>query len=428
MSNEKAQTWQYKTRKEQAASAAITLATGTAYVWCLSQVFNPLALGAAAAYTGYGITKKFLLPALSDKYRQKLIKDALKKEHYLPAHNKKNIETIVAELSHDMGLSYTPSVYFFGDKAIPELMSFYGRLNYDLQRSDRQKELRQNLKDNFSADSIHKTITTTPEALAKIDNKHLRAVLGHEVAHLKTRDSYSADIIGANAINLTNRALFYASIFTEPVLLALPLIHRILKRTKKLWNKTIKKQDGIMKAKDQQLTEQYGEEFFEKSGCADLHPPKDNEKEETESPISYAIASTMVFFMIYGATLAPLALLSQSPLAMIGIFTSLTILPYAAKTGLLCLSRHFEQRADRNGLYHTQSLNDCITDPYRNVLNQKETTPISKFLSLPITHPEPFERVAILKEAWEKIKKLPPPTTKETCALQTEQPTAPKFR
>ena len=388
-SGESNRDWRYKTSTDTAIDIGITATTSAAYLWGLSQIFNPIAIGLAAAYGLSCGSKRFLFPHLSEKYRKKQVDKYLKQGLIAPANNIRNIETITAELSRKIKLPYTPDVYLFTEDMMPHLMSPLNKWFYGIAPPSEQTKIRKNLQDNFWASGVNKCIATTHEFLKNATDDDLRSVIGHELAHLKTNDSYHASSIAENSlIPETNRALFYISMVTNPLLITLYCLNLSFKKVSNAAANETKDSKECKKVQQETL-----------------------KKKRDRTQMTYGSV---------GAVSMSLLILSENSFQAINMALMLGILPVLTTIPLNYLSRRIETRADRNGLHCSQNLEAAINFSKKKdrAPSSKPKTLLDKYLAtafnLLSTHPPRAERIASLKTVWQKIQ--------ETTVRQVREP------
>ncbi|PJB71992.1 MAG: hypothetical protein CO093_03925 [Alphaproteobacteria bacterium CG_4_9_14_3_um_filter_47_13] len=380
--------WQYETWQDKALSTAVTAVAGAGYIYCLSQLFNPIALGLAGTYTAYSLIKDVSFPDLSKSYREKQINRKLEKGDLTPVHNYRGMDDMVKEISRDMGFSYVPPIYFLSEKqtarhSVPHY-NLLDKWEYATLSPERQKERDKIIKKhfrNFMADSVNNALYTTTESVDSVNDQTLRFILGHEIAHLKNDDSIEPSFMAEAAAKRMTKGLFASSMLFEPLLVGLYAGHHVFKQARNL--------DFRLK-----LTEK----------LRNFGPQSDFKDTLAVGAVLFTIAGA-----IFGGGVVLQSLMPYISVTTAGALAGLTALPYVTKKLLNMNSRHIEYRADRNSLRHVPELkasHDFFTRNYDKNLSERSLYGQFRYHAAwaTRTHPEPLERVIALSKAWRDIK------------------------
>jgi Zn-dependent protease with chaperone function len=197
--------WDYHPLNERVAEAGISLATAGAYGLALSQIFNPIALGVAAAYgvaqTGYLYYKL---------HKEDAIDEAKKKGYFEElADDNQHLQPLVDEFTEAAGM--TPhKVVRATEKFIKQAM-----LPWHLRWIMKVPKIKEKIMNNAAAANTTMDLMMVTRPFTKShDPDVIRFVTAHEISHAKVEDSYKLNNIAKVTKKHMNRVLLIGAVAT----------------------------------------------------------------------------------------------------------------------------------------------------------------------------------------------------------------------
>ena len=182
-------------------AAAATAATGF-FVWGLSGIFNPIALGVAGAYALYKVGAGYAFTMVPD-LRRKMVASAIKEGEFTPLAKDHSFQKMTNELSDRMGRPVPPDIYLVDEEFVLKMAAPWG-LRWLLKGA-----VRQQMHKVFAAVPGANMMLTTRQALAarEYDDESMRFVIAHELSHMQSDDHLTFERVAKGIINNMTKVL-----------------------------------------------------------------------------------------------------------------------------------------------------------------------------------------------------------------------------
>lgn len=201
--------WEYSAPLDETKIAVGAVAGAAVFAVGLSQIFNPLALGVAAAY-GVGKVLHSQVTMNVRPLRERAFAKSIAKGSLTPVEADQPVMQMTADISRQLGHAEPPKVYYIDDKTVAKLALPPG-LRWLMKLEPTRKAIAQSVMPKiFAALPGGNTLVTTREALRDgLNADELRYIAAHEMAHLH-KDNFSPAINVRAVITHTSRALLLA--------------------------------------------------------------------------------------------------------------------------------------------------------------------------------------------------------------------------